>query len=137
MSAIPIEKLHLFCCFFMTGVIWIIQWVHYPSFNYIEKSEFISFENFHGNRITFIVGPLMILELMTAFYLYFQKDSPFWIVNLVGVLLIWVSTFFLSVPAHTQLSEGYSIEIIRRLVVTNWPRTLLWSLRSLVLMFFI
>jgi hypothetical protein len=36
------------------------------------------------------------------------------------------------VPAHRRLSEGYDDEIVRRLVRTNWVRTIGWSSRVVV-----
>ncbi len=60
-------------------------------------------------------------------------------VNMGALLLIWLSTFLLSVPCHehlakTDMNETSLIEKIQRLVKTNWPRTILWTLRSIVLL---
>jgi hypothetical protein len=49
------------------------------------------------------------------------------------VLVLWVSTFTLQVPAHALLSEGFEKKAQARLVATNWIRTVSWSLRSLIL----
>ena len=126
--------LHLFSTFFLTGLIWIVQLVHYPTFKYVDKVEFIPFENFHKNRISIIVIPLMFTELITGMLLYYA--SEFGIIYSVATLLLictWLSTFFLSVPLHSKLSAGKNIESIRKLILTNWPRTIFWTLRSLML----
>lgn len=78
--------------------------------------------------------PVMILEIITAFLmtsLFFKTNSSYvYNVNFIAVLLIWGSTFFLSVPCHSKLNLGYQKEVIEKLVSTNWVRTLLWTARS-------
>lgn len=128
-----------FCCFSLTGLIWVVQLVHYPSFAFVEPSQFQAFTKFHGARISIIVLPLMCLELLTAFLLmYGQLEVPqfskLFIINFFGVLLIWASTFLLSVPIHAKLESGFDLNQIKFLVMTNWPRTIFWSLRSMLLL---
>jgi hypothetical protein len=36
------------------------------------------------------------------------------------------------VPAHRRLSEECDVEVVHRLVRTNWVRTIGWSLRVVV-----
>ncbi len=127
--------IHLVATFFMTGVIWIIQLVHYPSFRFVSSEGFLKFSEFHQSSITWVVGPMMVVELLTGLYLWLhQPTSLVWPLLCFLTLLIWLSTFFLSVPLHTQLIvSGYDLALIDKLVSTNWPRTLFWSLRSLIL----
>ena len=121
----------------LTGLIWTIQCVHYPSFVYVDPSQFHSFSMFHQRVITWVVAPLMIFELITAILLVVQIPGDTKLITLlVPVLLVWLSTFFLSVPLHNQLlKEGFSQELIKQLVLTNWPRTLLWTGRSVLMLF--
>lgn len=49
---------------------------------------------------------------------------------LLVVLAIWGCTFFLSVPLHAVLGKGKDAAVIRRLVNTNWPRTVLWTAKA-------
>lgn len=120
--------LQIFACFFMTGLIWTIQLVHYPSFAFV--GDFAPFHRFHSQRITWIVLPVMTLELLTAAWLAYDGPPGPWWINLVGVLLIWAATAFLSVPAHERLGRGFDARVSARLVATNWVRTLLWSARA-------
>ena len=127
--------LHFSSCLGMTGVIWLVQLVHYPSFHFIDKERFKSFENFHARSITFIVFPLMLTELITCFVL--DLPHPWKLLNICGVLLLWLSTMLLSMPRHQRLSRyGYNHKITRELILTNWPRTIIWTLRSLILIYF-
>jgi len=127
--------LQALCCFFLTGLIWTVQLVHYPSFVWIQRDKFSDYSDFHSFRISLIVIPFMIAELITAGLLVLtpvpmltSKTALY--ANFVGVLLIWASTFILSVPCHTRLNLGFSDKTIHKLVKTNWPRTLIWSARS-------
>lgn len=128
-------KVQLACCLLMTGLIWLVQLVHYPSFHFVHPQRFQEFHLHHSSRITFIVAPLMGLELVTAMLLAYERDNSYaWWLNLLGVALIWGCTAFLSVPLHNQLANGYDYDKVNALVVTNWARTLIWSVRSIWLL---
>jgi hypothetical protein len=47
---------------------------------------------------------------------------------------IWLSTAFLQSPRHTTLGRGFDPSAHRFLVTSNWLRTVLWSLRGLVVL---
>jgi hypothetical protein len=125
--------LTLFCSFFMTGVIWLIQLLHYPAFLLIEETQFLKFHQQHTNIMTMLVGPVMIVELSCSIYLAKNLDR-FWIMQFLIVLLLWGLTFFVSVPLHNQLALGKNDVIINQLIMTNWPRTILWSLKSILIL---
>ena len=113
--------LQIFSCFFLTGLIWTIQLVHYPTFFWVAKEGFANFADFHSFRISLIVVPIMILELVTAALLLFSTNElsynkTYLVLNLVGVLAIWASTFLLSVPCHNILIKGYEESAIVQLV---------------------
>ena len=53
----------------------------------------------------------------------------------IGAVLLAValgSTVVLSVPLHAKMVANPTAEVGRRLVVTNWPRTIAWSARAVV-----
>ena len=126
--------LNVISAFLLTGVIWTIQIVHYPSFHYINKLSFTNFHNFHERRISIIVMPLMLIELITSIALYIHNMwSIIFALNLLIVGLIWCSTFFVQVPIHSILSEKKDKNLIEKLVNTNWIRTFLWSIRMLLI----
>ncbi|NQZ02760.1 MAG: hypothetical protein HRT45_19020 [Bdellovibrionales bacterium] len=131
--------IHLFTAIFMTGLIWTIQLVHYPSFHFVEREGFATFEAFHSMRISFIVLPVMIIELLTAAALVVQLPELrlFALANLALLGGIWLITFFISAPLHGELAAGYDEAKVSWLVTSNWFRTALWSLRSVGLCFMI
>ena len=130
---------HLIFTSIMTGVIWVIQIVHYPSFHFIEKELYTAFQKFHMNKISIIVIPIMLAELITGMMLFLDKSSksPFLIISFVILVLIWLITGVFFSKAHNELMTGYQELIVNQLVVMNWIRTLLWTLRLLLLTCFI
>ncbi|TGM73506.1 hypothetical protein EHQ96_00995 [Leptospira levettii] len=125
-----LNQIQLISCAMMVAVIWIIQILHYPTFFYINESDFSKFHEFHSSRITWIVAPLMFLELVSASFLwYLEMNSIFYRLNLVLAIFVWFVTFFVSVPIHNQLLKGKDLNQIKRLVFTNWIRTGVWTFR--------
>jgi hypothetical protein len=128
--------LHLAVTLFLTGLIWIIQLVHYPLMTFVADAEFVAFERAHCKRIGAIVAPAMILEGILAVALCVLAKSRFrfglCVVGVALSLLIWLSTFLVQVPIHNKLASGRSVHQIQRLVSTNWIRTIAWSLRSAI-----
>lgn len=123
---------------YLTGLIWTIQVVHYPSFAKFSPADFLAFHHFHTSRITLIVALPMVLELALAGLLLMNKPDAllgFWPnVLLFGlVLVLWASTFLWAIPLHNRLEQGFDAGIIEQLVGMNWIRTLAWSLRLAIL----
>ena len=130
---------HLIFTSIMTGVIWVIQIVHYPSFHFIEKELYTAFQKFHMNKISIIVIPIMLAELITGMMLFLDRSSksPFLIISFVILVLIWLITGVFFSKAHNELIAGYQELVINQLVAMNWIRTLLWTLRLLLLTYFV
>ena len=126
---------HLISTWFMTGLIWLVQIVHYPLFTFVDKSNYTSFQNAHMLRIGMLVIPVMSIELITGLLLIYwpNKHSTFFIWNAVLLVLIWILTFGVFTFIHGSLRRGYDGILIRKLVLFNWIRTGLWSFRSVLL----
>jgi hypothetical protein len=118
----------------MTGLIWLVQLVHYPLFRYADIQRFAKMHEFHSRQITWIVFPVMTIELISGLALAFTRGSSVLWVNFSGIILIWACTGLLSVPIHNRLATEQSPELIERLIFTNWPRTGLWTARALLLL---
>lgn len=131
---VMIELASLIISWILVGLIWIIQLVHYPSFAYVSPSEFVAFHQHHTSSIAPIVLPLMTAELAITTYLAYQCSFDWsYLLPLLIVLAIWGSTFFIAVPLHQQLAFAKNDISITQLVQTNWIRTLLWTLKALLL----
>jgi len=120
----------------MAGVIWFVQIVHYPLFAGVGEAGFRGYAARHATRTTWIVFPLMMTELVSAGMLlspgFRFAQIPAWQAWLGAVLVgvIWLSTGLVQVPLHDRLQAGGGAVEVRRLVTTNWVRTLAWSARS-------
>ncbi len=127
---------HLFLTVFMTGVIWFVQIVHYPLMGQVGRDVFVDYERRHTVLTSMVVAPVMVGELATAILLAWESDLSqwFWVFNLIGVLLLWVSTFLIQVPLHNRLSRRFDTADHRALVRTNWIRTLIWTARALAML---
>jgi formate hydrogenlyase subunit 3/multisubunit Na+/H+ antiporter MnhD subunit len=120
----------------MVGVIWFVQVVHYPLLATIGQDRASEIAQEHQRRTGWVVGAPMAIEGVTALWLLVQRPQH------VNVLLPWLaaillavalaSTLFLSVPLHEKMANSPTSDIGARLVRTNWPRTVAWTLRGVV-----
>lgn len=117
---------------FLTGLIWFVQVVHYPSFGKVSPESFDTFHHFHVPATGSVVIVPMLAELILAFaMLGFANEMIGWHKWVLSgiVFAVWGLTFLIFVPLHGQLSAGFNQEVIDKLVRWNWSRTILWSLR--------
>jgi len=131
-----LRMIHLAATLFMTGVIWFVQAVHYPLFSAVGRSEFPSYARRHAALTTWLVAPAMLVELASALLLFWIRpaDISTWELSIGLSLLavIWISTTLVQVPCHNVLQKGFDVTVHRKLVRTNWVRTVAWSLRGLL-----
>lgn len=131
MSYELIFLINTFSSFFMTGLIWVVQLVHYPSFHFVGTKNFQAFQQHHVNSIDKIVIPVMVAEITSSFGLawidgwFSLNASGFYL-----VIAIWAATGLFSVPAHSRLENSKDVNAIKKLVSTNWVRTVLWTIKS-------
>jgi hypothetical protein len=133
--------LHFAATFYMVGLVWFVQRVHYPLFARVGSQQFPAYERAHLSRTNPVVGPAMLIEAATALALVAlpMPNVPYLVPWLgVGLLaVIWLSTWLLQVPRHRDLSAGFETSAHRRLVATNWIRTSAWSLRGLLVLWMV
>ncbi len=126
--------IQIFSCFSLFGLIWTIQLVHYPAFLKIERIDFEVFSRFHSRKISLIVVPLMLIEFVSGILLLIFFPSIVIASNFLGIITIWISTIFLSMPLHRKIASGKDLAAIEKLIKTNWPRTITWTLRTFLLL---
>lgn len=115
----------------MAGLIWFVQVVHYPLMARVGAGGYSDYQRAHEARTTLVVAPLMLVELATAAVLAWllraTPEAPLAFTGAALVALVFASTFLVQVPLHTRLGGGFDAGVHRRLVLTNWVRTLLWT----------
>ena len=131
--------IHLIATSVMVGVIWIIQLVHYPSFHFIERNQYTTFQRFHMSRISYVVIPAMVTELFTLILIIISIDQVNLIILASTLLLIviWLITAVFFSGVHQKLTLGYDQAVVEKLIKLNWGRTLLWTLRILIISIYI
>lgn len=125
----------------MTGVIWLVQMVNYPLYVHVGEKNFSKYQIEHINRITPLVGIPMVIELFSSFFLLTslptnltnQNFSYLILINLVLNILIWLFTVSFSVPTHQNLKDGWDEKLYKKLLESNWARTIAWTLKSVTL----
>lgn len=131
-----ILAMHLLFTSAMVGLIWFVQIVHYPMFANVEKESFATYEAIHMRLTTWVVAPIMLLELLTTATLLLlglqSVDHAIAVGCVVLLGISWLSTVCLQVPCHQVLSDGFDQAAHRRLVHTNWVRTIAWTIKSVL-----
>ena len=114
--------------FGLVVLIWLVQLIIYPSFSYTAKDELQTWHQRYVARITVVVGPLMLLQVLIVAMQVFVEGGWSPVCSLVLVGLCWLSSFGLSIPCHRRIEQGQaSGQVLERLVHSNWPRTVLWT----------
>ena len=74
--------LNLVSTWYMVGLIWMVQIVHYNMFDRVGQDQFARYEADHNRLITPIVGVPMLVEIATACLLFAAAPSviPRWAV---------------------------------------------------------
>jgi hypothetical protein len=110
-------------------LIWLVQLIIYPVFEYMNPKELKNWHRIYVPRITIIVAPLMILQLI--FYLSDFEFGAIAVIQSFALVGIWLNTFLQAVPLHSRIftSEGDQIKpALQKLLRVNWIRTVLWSI---------
>ncbi len=115
--------------FGLVVLIWLAQTVIYPSFEHIEASDFRQWHHRYTQIIRAFVVPLMCGQAAVIAYQVAMRPHLSDILSAALVVGCWTSTFTLSMPYHAALQKnGKQLEIIEKLIRSNWIRTILWSL---------
>ncbi len=133
-SSIAILLANVASTLFLVGLIWMVQVVHYPLFNDVGQENFVRYQQRHQKNITYIVGPMMLIELVTAIVLLWCPiegiDKSLLYTGIGLVILIWLSTALIQVPCHSKLVNGFDLSAYKWLVTSNWIRTIAWTARG-------
>ena len=127
--------IQIVCNSYLVSLVLITQFITYPTFLSIDKKKFPDFHKKYVNKISLIVAPVMIIELLTLSHIaYFSKDFLI-IKSLILLLVIWLTTFFIMIPSHNKISKAFNKKEINMLINYNWVRTILWSFKLLLIIF--
>lgn len=129
--------IHAAFTWLLTGFIWFTQLVHYPLYAKI-KEGFHEYEKKHIRRSGYLIGPLMLFEFLTAVFLFGWSKLGIFAhltsINLVLLILIWISTLLFQINQHQKLAVRFSWKWYHSLIMSNWIRTILWSARAILIL---
>lgn len=118
----------------LVGVILMTQFLSYPLFRKLYIPSFSDYYKSYTNRISLVVIPLMVTELVLSIFLFWlHLNNIYVILSSLMLIGVWLSTFFLQVPLHNQLSLSYDKRLVNKLIKTNWIRTILWCSKCFIL----
>jgi hypothetical protein len=86
-----LEAVNLALAAYMTGVIWVVQVVLYPSFALVGEAGWAAYHAAHSRRITPVVAPVMLAHPLVALALLAERPGALAAVNLAlagGLLLV-------------------------------------------------
>ncbi len=112
-------------------LIWLVQLVIYPSFGFYSFSSLKKWHKVYTGRITLVVLPLMLSQLILSCWLVLIYNwGILHVINAVLVILTWLSTFITFVPLHQKIDlNNKNVKIyVKKLIKYNWLRTCLWSI---------
>ncbi|RPG87249.1 MAG: hypothetical protein CBC33_000910 [Coraliomargarita sp. TMED73] len=114
-------------------LIWMVQRIVYPIFLEIHEDRLQAWHARYMPAIGSIVGPLMLLQVAVILLQVVLFGRPVDLISGSLVLAVWISTAVFSVPCHRRIEQGRGDRaVLQRLVLTNWPRTILWTIIFLV-----
>ena len=124
---------YLVISFGLVVLIWLVQLIIYPNFQYLPDTKRTQWHKVYTPRITAVVAPLIILQLLLCAVLLFYSISLFTVSSILLILLNLLITFFYFVPLHVKIDKNkVNYKLLKGLVDTNWYRTGLWSLLFLI-----
>ena len=109
------------------------QILSYPLLLKLGISDFYNYYNSYTKRISFIVIPLMIFEVLLSINLNITLNNFYLSASNILLFVVWGSTFFIQVPIHNKLSSNHSYVLINKLIYTNWIRTIAWICKLMIL----
>ena len=129
----PVLGVHLAATWMLVGLIWTIQIVAYPQFLRVGEGEFTRYHLAHCWRIGLLIAPLLAVEAVSAAGLLYQGHrEPAFLISVGLMLLNWLSTAIVQAPLHVKLMQGFDAGSIHRLILSNWLRTVSWTVRGVL-----
>ncbi|MCC2667952.1 MAG: hypothetical protein K0Q72_423 [Armatimonadetes bacterium] len=127
--------IHAVATWFLTGVVWFVQVVHYPLLADAEWNGAAVHRRI-VLRTTCLVVPAMALEGITGVLLLLHSDGAanrtLLVLGLLLAVVNWIATATVQVPAHRRLIASWNGKDAAGLVRSNRLRTMVWSARSLL-----
>ena len=119
--------------FGLVVLIWLVQLIIYPGLALYPVDRLLLWHARYTRLIPFFVVPLMLGQLGWLAVAAYQGGGAAVNAMLVLVLLCWAVTFKYSVALHRRITDRQDpAGAVRLLILTNWPRSVLWTVVCLI-----
>lgn len=122
---------HMTSTLVLVGIIWTVQIVHYPLMAHVGEDRFIAYEAAHSPRMAAVVMIPWSVQGLTTLGLLLARppgvSNTLLVAAAIAATVPVLATIGASVPAHVALGSGFDAQVHRRLVRTNWFRTVAWT----------
>jgi hypothetical protein len=109
-------------------LIWAVQLVIYPCFQYYSKHNLIIWHKSYTARVSLIVFPLILSQFTLACIQLWRLQNWYTILSMLIIISLWLLTFSIFVPLHQSIDNNSPVDkVCQKLVQKNWMRTVLWS----------
>jgi DMSO reductase anchor subunit len=110
-------------------LIWNVQLIIYPGFQYYTPENLLKWHKKYTIGISVIVIPLMFGQLIINIIEFINAQTFHSTGSLILITLVWISTFTQFVPLHRKISQDqFDENLLQQLVKRNWIRTFLWTI---------
>jgi hypothetical protein len=132
---------HLATTLVFTGIIWYAQLDQYPLLKFVGRKEVPQYEAEYYKRTMPWAVTLLIIEALSGLLLLWFRPvevplALLWI-NIFIMAIIWALTWGGCVKCHMKLECGLDNSPFHRLLNINKSRAILWTLRSLLVLWMI
>ncbi len=108
---------------------WMVQLIVYPGFAFYAPSDLKRWHGLYTKRISLLVMPLMLAQLLLHGMLLLWQPDVVSIVSIALIAGIWGSTFMQAVPLHNQIADNPDTETIARMLTNaNLVRSIGWTM---------
>jgi hypothetical protein len=113
---------------FASGIESYVFAIAYPGFALVGAREFVAIHTLHAERITFLIGPALLIAFGANALLVFERpiQVPLWLTLTAATLgaVVLAYTALVAVPLHARLGAGQDAGAIASLNATEWIRAL-------------
>ncbi|MDX2064898.1 MAG: hypothetical protein SFX74_04050 [Fimbriimonadaceae bacterium] len=104
------------------------HWVRYPELRDTPPDAFVRAHESHTAQYGLLIGlPFVLLPVLVLATAIARPARE----SFTGLALLAIAhgiTLAVSAPCHARLATGFDAETMNRLMASNWPRLIAWSL---------
>lgn len=119
----------------MLGIALVSQFITYQIYPFLPPDQLRTYQEAYMIRAFFLIAPIMLIEMFTGLQMII-RIGDFRLHRLVRadmaiLIAIWLITFLFELPLHLAVrEETWNVNIQQSLLIGNFARVLLWSVKG-------